>query len=122
MFICPSSSDGPGVPDTLADANGGNLDSTNAIDAKVCSYAGYAYHEPGGSSTFGANAVTSMKAMAFTSASPLACDDYEGGAGNHGEVGFSIVFFDSHVEFRKTEDPSIIGAAAGYYRQMDSGD
>ena len=122
MFRCPSTADGATVPDTLADANGGDLDSTNAVDAKACSYAGYAYHKPGGSSTFGVNAVTSMRALAFSSASPLACDDYEGGAGNHGEVGFSVVFFDSHVEFNRADDPSVVGAASGYYRQMDSGD
>ena len=118
MYRCPTAADGAAVPPTPADANGGNLDSTDAIATKACSYAGYAYK----SSAVGVNAVTTMRALSFSSASPLACDDYEGGAGNHGPMGFSVVFFDGHVEFNKVDDPSVVGAASGYYRQMDSGD
>ena len=119
MFICPSSGDGDAIPDALADA--GNLDATAAVDAKACSYAGYAYHAPTATSTF-ARAVETMASSSFTSASPMACDDYDAAAGNHGATGFSVVFFDTHVEFNKDDNPSVVGDTTGLYRQMDSGD
>ena len=116
MFICPSSGDGDPIPETLADA--GNLDATTAVDAKACSYAGYAYN----SATWSTNDVITMASSAFTSASPMACDDYDDAAGNHGATGFSVVYFDTHVEFNKDDNPSVVGAGTGLFRQMDSGD
>jgi len=118
MFICPSSGDGAAIPDTLALANGGNLDATAAVATDACSYAGYAYASAGF-----ARSVSTMSSSAFTSASPLACDDYDATTlGNHGATGFSVVYFDTHVEFEKDTNPNVVGGATGAFRQMDSGD
>ena len=117
LFHCPSTGDNG----TLSASWPVNMNAVDAVAPDAVSYAGLCLNPAGANSAESMNGFTERHMKA---ASPMACDerDYTPGAAQNHDSGFSVVFFDTHVEFVEATDYDAIGTTGTVYEFMDSGD
>jgi len=119
LFVCPGTDDF-GV---ITEKQPVDLRSADTIAPDAISYAGLC---SGLAGRFARRSTRNFCCTGVSTASALACDDNEG-PNNH-EDGLNVVYFDSHVEFRQSEDGAVYaeigkrGADPPEFQWLDSGE